>query len=86
MGGLFVATSRPERIGEALYLIFRLPNVGPIFVYGEVRWVRMSPLPELRHGARGMGVQFTSLSLSVAATIREFVQSSGRRPRALSAT
>jgi uncharacterized protein (TIGR02266 family) len=77
-GGLFVATSSPERVGDRITLTFRLPNDrSPIFVDGEVRWVRTRPLPQIRHGARGMGIRFTSLSLSAAATIQEFVRRSG---------
>ncbi len=76
-GGLFVATSRPGRVGDQISLIFRLPNGNtPIFVDGEVRWVRTNPLPDARHGARGMGVRFTALSLSVRATIQEFLRRS----------
>lgn len=76
-GGLFVATSRPERVGDRISLVFRLPNGGlPVFVDGEVRWVRTSPLPDARHGARGMGIRFTTLPLSVVATIQEFLRTS----------
>ena len=77
-GGLFVATSRPERVGDRVSLVFRLPNGGaPIFVDGEVRWARTNPLPEARHGARGMGIRFTNLPLSAAARIQEFLRKSG---------
>ena len=84
-GGLFVATSRPERVADRISPIFRLPTGGlPIVAEGEVCWVRTSPLPDARHGALGMGIRFTKLSLSVvAATIQEFLRRSvcfdGRR-------
>ena len=76
-GGLFVATNKPAQVGDRVSLIFRVPNGNtPIFVDGEVRWVRTSPLPDARHGARGMGIRFTNLSLSVSATIQEFLRRS----------
>ena len=78
IGGLFVATSSPERVGDRITLTFRLPNDrSPILVDGEVRWVRTWPLPQIRHGARGMGIRFNGLSLSTVATIQEFVRRSG---------
>jgi uncharacterized protein (TIGR02266 family) len=76
-GGLFVATSNPSRVGDRLSLIFRMWHGDtPIVVDGEVRWVRTSPLPGARGGARGMGIRFTNLSLSASATIQEFLRRS----------
>jgi uncharacterized protein (TIGR02266 family) len=76
-GGLFVATSKPARVGDRISLIFRLPNGNtPVFVDGEVRWVRTRPLLDARHGVRGMGIRFMHLSLSVSATIQEFLRRS----------
>ncbi len=73
-GGLFAATSNPGRVGDRVLLKFTLPNVHRwLVVSGEVRWVRVNAVIGVRHGARGMGVRFTSVPLAVATLVREFI-------------
>lgn len=54
MGGLFIATHSPQRVGTKLILVFEVPG-GSVQADGVVR----SVVP-----AKGMGVEFTRLSLS----------------------
>jgi len=73
-GGLFAATSSPGLVGDRVVLKFRLPDVHRWLVAeAEVRWVRVKPAAEVRHGAKGMGIMFTSVSLAVATRLREFI-------------
>lgn len=76
-GGLFVATSNPGRVGDHILLALRLPGSPQLVaVSAEIRWVRASANPSLRHGARGMGVRFVNLSLDAAAMVQEFLRQS----------
>jgi uncharacterized protein (TIGR02266 family) len=76
-GGLFVATSRPGRVGDQILLKFRLPrNRRLVSVDGEIRWIRTTPSASLRHGACGMGVRFHNMSLEAAASVQEFLRRS----------
>lgn len=78
VGGLFVATSNPGRVGEEISVWFKLPgNRIVLFVDAEIRWVRESAVPSLRHGARGMGLRFVTPSLYVAVSIQEFLREAG---------
>lgn len=60
-GGLFVATYRPQSVGDRLNVKFKLPGVDePIEAKVEVRWVR-----DARAGddtAPGFGATFVELS------------------------
>lgn len=77
-GGVFVATSTPGRVGDRLVLDFKLPNAERVIsIDGEIRWVRTTPSAQLRHGARGMGLQFTAVSFAAAALVRAFLESRG---------
>jgi uncharacterized protein (TIGR02266 family) len=77
-GGVFVATSVPGLVGDRLVLSFRLPNAErAISVDGEVRWIRTTPSAQVRHGARGMGLQFTTVSFAAAALVRAFLENRG---------
>jgi uncharacterized protein (TIGR02266 family) len=74
-GGLFIATSNPGRAGEQVMLRLGLPGTGRVVsVDAEIRWVRPSADATLRHGARGMGVQFVNISLDAAATVQEYLR------------
>ncbi|MBW2645965.1 MAG: TIGR02266 family protein [Deltaproteobacteria bacterium] len=58
MGGLFVMTEKPSKIGEKVYLQFNLPGTENVVqCEGEVRWLK-------KQGERylGMGIGFSSLS------------------------
>ena len=57
MGGLFVRTEEPAKIGDQLYLQFNLPGTEhSIQCEGEVKWLK-------KQGQRylGMGISFLSL-------------------------
>ena len=76
-GGLFVATSHPGQVGSQILLKFRLPrNRRVVCVDAEIRWVRTTPRASLRHGARGMGVQFRNVSLDAGTSVQEFLRTS----------
>jgi uncharacterized protein (TIGR02266 family) len=78
VGGLFVATSSPGRVGEEISLWFKLPGHRiALFVDAEIRWVRENAAPGLRHGARGMGLRFVNPSFYVAEAIQDFLRQPG---------
>ncbi len=69
LGGIFLASSVPLRIGTLLFLSFHLPRYKrPVRVTGEVvRVVR----PE--SGGEGVGVRFVDVPAKVLKKLEEFV-------------
>lgn len=58
MGGLFVLTEEPAKIGEKVYIQFNLPETEYVIqCEGEVKWLK-------KQGERylGMGIGFASLN------------------------
>jgi uncharacterized protein (TIGR02266 family) len=69
VGGLFIDTKEPSKIGTGVDLRFRLSENDPVIIAkGEVRYV----VPKL-----GMGVQFTEISDEDRRRVTTFVLSSG---------
>lgn len=70
MGGLFLASDIPIRLGSLIFLSFTLPhNKRPLKATGEV--VRKSRSGE---GSRlGMGIRFVGLSEATAKKLEEFL-------------
>jgi uncharacterized protein (TIGR02266 family) len=71
VGGLFVATDRPFRVGDQVIAELSLPgHVRPIAVGAEVRWVQME-------GDRpyGLGLRFLRPSLGLTVAIHGLLQS-----------
>lgn len=64
MGGLFLESDMPVRVGTMLFLSFALPgHKRPIRVTGEV----------VRLGEGGMGIRFVGLSELAARRLEEFL-------------
>ena len=79
VGGLFIATREPRKIGELVTVRLALPGDDrSLTVDGVVRWIRAQEGSQEREGAVGMGVQFLGLSPDAHAAISKFVQ--GREP------
>jgi uncharacterized protein (TIGR02266 family) len=69
VGGLFIATREPRKIGDLVTVRLTLPgDERPLTVEAVVRWIRAE-------GAAGMGVQFLGLSPDALASISRFVRS-----------
>jgi uncharacterized protein (TIGR02266 family) len=69
MGGLFVRTEDPSKIGDKVYLQFNLPGTDHIIqCEGEVKWLK-------KQGQRylGMGISFSSLRHEDKALIDNYV-------------
>jgi uncharacterized protein (TIGR02266 family) len=70
VGGLFVATERPFRVGDRLAVQFSLPELDrTVSVDAEVRWIRGAAA-----GAAGIGLRFVRLPLVSAIAIQEYVR------------
>lgn len=68
-GGLFVATSTPEPVGQRLEVTFTLPGLDlPSTVPCEVRWVR-----EREAGEPGMGLRFLQIDRETESAIDAFL-------------
>ncbi len=69
VGGLFVTTDRPCRVGERLALKLPLPNRDrPISVAAEVRWTRQES------ATLGMGLRFVDLPVGAFISIQELLR------------
>ncbi len=69
LGGLFVMTKKPSRIGAKVYLQFNLPGTEHIIqCEGEVKWLK-------KQGERylGMGISFSALSHDAKKLIDAYV-------------
>jgi uncharacterized protein (TIGR02266 family) len=72
-GGLFVATSQVQRVGELIHLVFTLPGaVEPIDTITEVCWVRTTALPG-GGGETGMGLRFLQMSPQAKKAVQAFL-------------
>ena len=70
VGGLFVATDQPFRVGDRLAVEFSLPELDRVVSVGaEVRWIRPAET-----GSAGIGVRFIRLAIVSAIAIQEFVR------------
>jgi len=75
VGGMFVATEQPRRVGERLALTFTLPGeANPISVQSEVRWIRDNASPESPKRVAGMGLRFVGLPILATVWIEEVVR------------
>jgi uncharacterized protein (TIGR02266 family) len=73
-GGLFVATTRRQRIGDRLHVQFTLPGVtDPIGAETEVRWTRSEATTDADHPP-GIGVRFLQLSVDATRAITAFME------------
>ena len=69
MGGLFVRTEDPSKIGDQVYLQFNLPGTDHIIqCEGEVKWLKKQGQHYL-----GMGISFSSLRHEDKAFIDNYV-------------
>jgi len=77
VGGLFVATDRPFRVGDQVIAELSLPgHVRPIAVGAEVRWIQMED-----NRPYGLGLQFLRPSLGLTVAIHGLLQNmTGPRP------
>lgn len=72
MGGIFLASDIPVRIGSLLLLSFQLPpHKRPVRVTGEV--IRRAQTGESKAG--GMGIRFVGLSEFARHKLEEFLES-----------
>jgi uncharacterized protein (TIGR02266 family) len=73
VGGAFILTMRPLRIGTRLHVELRVPTCDvPISVEAEVRWIVEAQEDE--HGA-GMGVKFHGLDVESLLKLSEYFAS-----------
>jgi uncharacterized protein (TIGR02266 family) len=71
-GGLFVATYKPQAVGDRLRVRFKLPGIEePIEAKVEVQWIRGPEAGE--EGAIGFGGQFVELADDAKAAIERFL-------------
>ena len=71
-GGLFVATYKPQAVGDRLRVRFKLPGIEePIEAKVEVQWIREAGASE--EGAPGFGGQFVEVSDEAKAAIERFL-------------
>ena len=71
-GGLFVATYKPQAVGDRLRVRFKLPGIEePIEAKVEVQWIREAGATD--EGAPGFGGQFVELSAEAHAAIERFL-------------
>ncbi len=69
VGGLFIATRDPRKIGDLVTVRLTLPgDERPVTVDAVVRWIRAGE-------PAGMGVQFLGLAPDALAAISKFVRS-----------
>lgn len=60
LGGLYIKTDRPLRVGSIFQVDFTLPEVGhPFLAWGMVIWKKVI---EDAHGPPGMGVRFYDMT------------------------
>ena len=72
-GGIFVATSQVQPVGELIHLLFTLPGATePIDCITEVRWVRAHAIPG-GGGETGMGLRFLRLSPEAKKAVQAFL-------------
>src|SRR6185295_18238185 len=57
VGGAFVVTPQPPRVGSQLRLVIEMPNATELEVRGEVRWLSTDAAEP------GMGVRFAGLEV-----------------------
>jgi uncharacterized protein (TIGR02266 family) len=73
VGGMFVATDRPLRVGERLTAEVALPGfVRPIAVGAEVRWVHQGADGQ----SSGFGLRFVSPPFGLTVAIHELLRGS----------
>ncbi len=76
VGGLFVATDRPFRVGDQVMVELSLPgHVRPIAVGAEVRWIQTADDRPF-----GMGLRFLRPSLGLTVAIHGLLQERGGLP------
>ena len=71
-GGLFVATYKPQAVGDRLRVRFKLPGIEePIEAKVEVQWIREAGGGN--EGAPGFGGQFVELSDEAKSAVERFL-------------
>lgn len=71
-GGLFVATYKPQAVGDRLRVRFKLPGIEePIEAKVEVQWIRGPEAGD--SGPPGFGGQFVELSDEAKANVERFL-------------
>lgn len=71
-GGLFVATYKPQAVGDRLRVRFKLPGIEePIEAKIEVQWIREAGAND--EGAPGFGGQFVELSDDAKEKVERFL-------------
>jgi hypothetical protein len=73
-GGLFLASSSPPPIGQALTLELALDQGRPISMNGRVVWINDGQHPSAEQLPRGFGVRIQRLGLSEKLTLLKFLQ------------
>jgi uncharacterized protein (TIGR02266 family) len=75
VGGLFVTTDRPCRVGERIALKLPLPNRDrPLSVAAEVRWTREQRSVNEPRSLLGMGLRFVDLPVGAFISIQELLR------------
>ncbi len=78
VGGAFVLTSRPPKVGTHLRLVVEMPTGPPIEVRAEVRWIVPAVSPgagESQAPEAGMGVRFAGLDVEQLLALNEYFAS-----------
>lgn len=73
LGGLFIATLDPLKVGVEVAMKFTLPGGAEVQATGEVRWVRAFN-EQAQDMLPGMGIQFVDLSPKAQAAIAAFIR------------
>lgn len=74
VGGAFIVTSRPPRIGSMLEIVIEMPSGSvPIEVRAEVRWILAGENIAPTHG--GVGVRFAGMSVDQLLALNEYFAS-----------
>jgi uncharacterized protein (TIGR02266 family) len=69
VGGAFIVTPAPPKVGTHLRLMIEMPNTGSTLeVRAEIRWLSSSP-------DVGMGVRFAGLDVDQLLTLNEYFAS-----------
>lgn len=72
VGGAFILTARPFKIGTHLRLVVEMPDGASIEVRAEVRWVVPG---DATNGDPGMGVRFAGLDVEQLLALSEYFAS-----------
>jgi uncharacterized protein (TIGR02266 family) len=77
VGGAFILTARPLKVGTHLRLVVDMPVGTPIEVRAEVRWVVAPALPGAEGPTQdpGMGVRFAGLDVEQLLALNEYFAS-----------